>query len=56
MALINGGLEVPPDISGFSHIMDFVDGWDDALRQAARERFRTYQQMGLGPEFLGNRE
>lgn len=24
--LINGGLEVPPDVSGFSHIVDFVDG------------------------------
>lgn len=56
VALINGSLEIPPDISGFSHIMDFVDGWDDALRQAARERFRTYQQMGLSPEFLGSRE
>lgn len=56
VALINGGLEVPPDISGFSHIMDFVDGWDERLKQASRERFRTYQQMGLNPEFLGSRE
>ena len=55
-ALINGSLEVPPDISGFGHIMDFVDGWDERLKQASRERFRTYQQMGLNPEFLGSRE
>lgn len=56
VALINGGLEIPPDISGFSHILDFVDGWDEALKQASRERFRTYRQMGLHPEFLGSRE
>jgi len=55
-ALINGSLEVPPDISEFAHIMDFVDGWDERLKQASRERFRTYQQMGLNPEFLGSRE
>lgn len=55
-ALINGSLEVPPDLSGFGHIMDFVDGWDERLKQASRERFRTYQQMGLNPEFLGSRE
>ena len=55
-ALINGSLEVPPDLDGFSHIMDFVDGWDERLKQASRERFRTYQQMGLKPEFLGSRE
>jgi len=51
--LVNGGLEVPPDISGFAHIVDFVDGWDDDLKQAARERFRTYRQMGLEPKYLG---
>jgi len=51
--LVNGGLEVPPDISGFGHIVDFVDGWDDGLKQAARERFRTYRQMGLDPTYLG---
>jgi DNA polymerase-3 subunit chi len=53
--LVNGGLEVPPDISGFAHIVDFVDGWDDALKQAARERFRTYRQLGMDPKYLGNR-
>ena len=54
--LINGGLEVPPDISGFAHIVDFVDGWDDGLKQAARERFRTYRQMGLEPEYLEEKD
>lgn len=53
--LINGGLELPPDISGFSHLVDFVDGWDEGLKQAARERFRTYRQMGLDPEYLGRK-
>jgi DNA polymerase-3 subunit chi len=51
--LINGGLEVPPDVEGFSHIVDFVDGWDAHLKQAARERFRTYRDMGFEPEYLG---
>ncbi|MDQ6982746.1 MAG: DNA polymerase III subunit chi [Mariprofundus sp.] len=51
--LINGGMEIPPDVSGFSHIVDFVDSWDESLKQAARERFRTYRQMGLEPTYLG---
>ncbi|MFQ5345660.1 MAG: DNA polymerase III subunit chi [Mariprofundus sp.] len=51
--LINGGMEIPPDVSGFSHIVDFVDGWDESLKQAARERFRTYRQMGMDPAYLG---
>jgi len=50
--LINGGMEIPPDVSGFSHIVDFVDGWDESLKQAARERYRTYQQMGMQPTYL----
>jgi DNA polymerase-3 subunit chi len=52
--LVNGGLEVPPDVEGFAHIVDFVDGWDEGLKQAARERFRTYRDMGLEPAYLGN--
>ena len=52
--LVNGGLEVPPEVEGFSHIVDFVDGWDEDLKQAARERFRTYRDMGLEPAYLGN--
>jgi len=51
--LINGCLEVPTDLSGFSHIVDFVDGWDDGLKQAARERFRTYRQLDMDPTYLG---
>lgn len=50
--LLNGGLEIPPDVSGFAHIVDFVDAWDESLKQAARERFRTYRQMGLAPTYL----
>ncbi len=53
--LINGCLEVPTDLSGFSHIVDFVDGWDEGLKQAARERFRTYRQLEMEPAYLGNR-
>jgi len=53
--LINGGLEVPIDVSGFKHIVDFVDGWDESLKQAARDRFRTYRQMGLNPTYLGKK-
>jgi len=52
--LVNGCLEVPPDLSGFSHIVDFVDGWDEGLKQAARERFRTYKQLEMNPTYLGN--
>jgi len=50
--LINGGLEVPTDISGFSHIVDFVDGWDEHLKEVARERWRTYQQLSLEPKYI----
>lgn len=51
--LINGGLEVPPILEGFKHIVDFVDDWDEMLKQAARERFRTYRQLGYDPQYLG---
>jgi len=54
--LINGCLEVPTDLSGFSHIVDFVDGWDEGLKQAARERFRTYRQLELEPTYLGSKK
>ena len=50
--LINGGLEVPTDISGFSHVVDFVDGWDEHLKEVARERWRTYQQLSLEPKYI----
>jgi len=52
VVLINGGLEVPTDISGFSHIVDFVDGWDEHLKEVARERWRTYQQLSLEPKYI----
>jgi len=50
--LINGGLEVPTELEGFSHIVDFVDAWDDDLKQASRERFKTYRQLSLNPSYL----
>ncbi len=52
--LINGTLEVPPALDKFKHIVDFVDGWDERLKQAARDRFRTYRQMSLDPQYFGN--
>lgn len=51
--LINGGLEVPLKLSGFAHIVDFVDHWSEPLLAASRERFRTYRQLGLNPQYLG---
>ena len=51
--LINGGLELPPDLDGFANVVDFVDGWDEGLKVAARERFRTYRQLGMEPAYLG---
>ena len=53
--LVNGALEVPQDVSQFSHIVDFVDGWDERLKQAARDRFRMYRQMGMEPKYLGKK-
>jgi len=50
--LINGGLEVPTELDGFSHIVDFVDAWDEFLKQASRERFRTYRQLGIEPTYI----
>ncbi|MDQ7003257.1 MAG: DNA polymerase III subunit chi [Ghiorsea sp.] len=50
--LINGGLEIPPEFQGFAHIVDFVDAWDEDLKQAARERFKTYRQLSLEPTYL----
>ncbi len=51
--LMNGTLEVPPSLDGFAHIVDFVDGWDERLKQAARERFLSYRHMGFDPQYLG---
>jgi len=53
--LVNGGCEIPPVLDGFNDIVDFVDAWDERLLQASRERFRSYRQLGLNPEYLGSR-
>lgn len=53
--MINAGLEIPPELTGFSHIVDFVDDWDAFLKQASRDRFRTYRQLGFEPVYLGNK-
>jgi len=50
--LINGGLEIPPELQDFSHIVDFVDAWDDDLKQASRERFKTYRQLSFSPSYI----
>lgn len=54
--LINGTLEVPPELSAFAHVVDFVDAWDERLTQAARERFKTYRQLSLEPSYLGTKK
>ncbi|MDQ6989463.1 MAG: DNA polymerase III subunit chi [Mariprofundaceae bacterium] len=53
--LVNGGLEVPTELSGFSHLVDFVDAWDEGLKQAARERFKTYRQLSFEPTYIGKK-
>ena len=50
--LINGGLEIPPELQDFSHIVDFVDAWDENLKQASRERFKTYRQLSFKPNYI----
>jgi len=50
--LINGGLEIPPELQDFSHIVDFVDAWDEDLKQASRERFKTYRQLSFKPSYI----
>lgn len=52
--LINGTCEVPPDLDGFANIVDFVDAWHAQLLQASRERFRSYRQMDLNPQYLAS--
>jgi len=54
--LINGTREVPPDLNGFSSLVDFVDAWSEPLMQASRERFRSYRQLGLSPCYLGSKK
>lgn len=50
--LINGTCEVPPDLDGFANIVDFVDAWNGGLLQASRERFRSYRQMDMNPQYM----
>lgn len=50
--LFNAGLEVPPDLDGFSSVVDFVDAWSEPLLQASRERFRIYRKLGMNPQYL----
>ncbi len=53
--LINGSCEIPPDLTGFSSVVDFVDAWDEPLLHASRERFRSYQQLDMNPQYLGGK-
>jgi len=50
--LINGTCEVPPDLDGFANIVDFADAWSEQLLQASRERFRSYRQLDMNPQYL----
>jgi len=52
--LINGTCEVPPDLEGFANIVDFVDAWSEPLMQASRERFRSYRQLDMNPQYLSS--
>jgi len=52
--LINGSCEVPPELDGFASIVDFVDAWSEPLLQASRERFRSYRQMDMNPQYLAS--
>jgi len=53
--LVNGGCEVPPDLTGFTVVVDFVDAWNKDLLDASRERFRTYRQLDMNPQYLADR-
>jgi len=50
--LINGTCEIPAVLEGFEKIVDFVDAWSEPLLQASRERFRSYRQMDMNPQYL----
>jgi len=54
--LINGSCEIPPDLTGFSSVVDFVDAWNEPLLHASRERFRSYQQLDMNPQYLGTKK
>jgi len=54
--LINGTCEIPPDLADFSTLVDFVDAWSESLLQASRERFRSYRQLDMNPQYLGKKK
>jgi len=54
--LINGTCEIPPDLAGFSSVVDFVDAWSEPMMHASRERFRSYRQLGMNPQYLGGKK
>ncbi|MDQ6958017.1 MAG: DNA polymerase III subunit chi [Mariprofundaceae bacterium] len=54
--LINGTCEIPPDLTGFSSVVDFVDAWSEPLLHASRERFRSYRQLGMNPQYLDSKK
>jgi len=53
--LINGTCEIPPDLTGFSSVVDFVDAWSEPMMHASRERFRSYRQLGMNPQYMGSK-
>ncbi len=54
--LVNGTCEIPPDLTEFSSVVDFVDAWSDPLLHASRDRFRGYQQLSMNPQYLGRKK
>ena len=47
--LINLGKDTPDFASGFARVAEIIGG-DEAARQAGRERFKRYRDMGIEPE------
>ncbi len=50
--LMNAAMDVPHQLEGFLHIVDFVDAWHEHGLMASRERFRTYRHLGWEPNYL----
>ena len=67
--LINGGLEVPPDLNGFTTVVDFVDAWSEPLLigiafilvglsdivTAIRVRREIKNEWAINPQYLGEK-